>query len=260
MLRPRIIPVLLLQRNGLVKTVGFKNPIYIGDPFNAVKIFNDKGADELMLIDLEASAAGSPIDSGRLSEIASEAFMPVTYGGGIRSLLDIEIMIRCGIEKVLINTEAISNPEFINGAAKAFGSSTLSISVDYKSSILSRSNVTYRRGRRCSSYDPLEFCKRMEECGAGEILLHSVKRDGTQKGYDLELLKKVCRVINVPVVPCGGAAHYDDFNKALAAGASAAAAGSVFVFSGIHQAVLINYPSEAWRQKTLLSNNGIANF
>jgi imidazole glycerol-phosphate synthase subunit HisF len=250
MLQPRLIPVLLLQDNGLVKTTRFANPRYIGDPVNAVKIFNDRGADELLLVDLDASNNGKPLDTSRLREIVTEAFMPVSYGGGVRTLEHIESVVKCGVEKVVINTAAFTEG-FITRAATEFGSSTLCVSVDYKVDWLGRSRVYSDRGQRRHNVKPLNFCKTMSNAGAGEIMLHNIDKDGTMSGYDVALVEQVCHSVDIPVVASGGASGYIDMAKVLAAGASAASAGSAFVFSGAHKAVLINYPDEAWRQKNI---------
>jgi cyclase len=249
MLLPRIIPLLLLQNGGVVKTVRFKNPTYIGDPINAVKIFNDKGADELMVIDLDASQERA--DLARVKEMAAEAFMPVTYGGGIRTLSDIERSVKCGVEKVVINTAAALDFAFIRAAARAFGSSTIVVSVDYRKTLLRAARVCMKRGNIVTAHAPLDFARHAEEAGAGELLLHSVDRDGTMTGYDVALLKTVAQHTLVPVTVCGGAKSLDDLSLAFANGASAAAAGSLFVFTGPHRAVLISYPDDTWRRKQL---------
>ena len=251
MLQPRIIPVLLMKDGGLVKTVRFKNPTYIGDPINAVKIFNAKGADELLIINLDASITGKPMDLKQLETIATEAFMPVAYGGGVRTLNDIERVVNCGVEKVVVNTAAIKDETFVKYSTKAFGSSTIVVSVDYKMNWFGKSQVCSERGTVNSRYDVLSFCKLMEANGVGEILLHNVERDGTRKGYDQKLLKEISVACRVPVTICGGASSRDDLSLAFANGASGAAAGSLFVFSGPHRAVLINYPDETWRREHL---------
>lgn len=251
MLQPRIVPVLLLKDNGLVKTVRFKNQTYIGDPINAVKIFNAKGADELLIINLDASVVGKPMELKQLETIATEAFMPVAYGGGVHTLKDIERVVNCGVEKVVVNTAAIKDKTFVASSTKAFGSSTIVVSVDYKMNWFGKPQVCSERGTVNTRYDVLSFCKQMESEGAGELLLHSIDRDGAMTGYDQKLLREVSLACRIPVTICGGASSRDDLSLAFANGASGAAAGSLFVFSGPHRAVLINYPDETWRREHL---------
>jgi cyclase len=246
MLRPRIIPVLLLENNGLVKTTRFNNPNYIGDPINAVKIFNDKGVDELILLDISASKEKRKPNFNRIKEIISEAFMPVSYGGGISSLNDIESVIKLGVEKVCINSVAITTPEFIKNAANEFGSSTICISVDVKKNWLGKKYVYSHSGKRKSNFSPIQFSKLAEDYGAGEVLLQSIDNDGTYSGYDLDLIAKVSSHITIPVIACGGAKDEKNLIDAIKAGASASAAGSLFIYNGNNKAVLLNFPNEAW--------------
>lgn len=243
--RPRVIPCLLLDGLGLVKTVKFKERTYLGDPVNTVRIFNEKGADEIVLLDINASANGGGPPFDVLEEIASEAFMPLAYGGGITSLDEIRRILNLGYEKVVINTHAAESPDFINEAAKVFGRSTIVVSVDVRRGRFTGSEVWVAGGRRKVANDPVAHCVEMARRGAGEILLTSIDRDGTGKGYDLELVRKVAEAVSIPVVACGGAAGPPDLRAALDAGASAAAAGSMFVFNGKHRAVLITYPPDS---------------
>lgn len=252
MLRPRIIPVLLLENNGLVKTTRFNNPNYIGDPINAVKIFNDKGVDELILLDISASKEKRKPNFNRIKEIISEAFMPVSYGGGISSLNDIESVIKLGVEKVCINSVAITTPEFIKNAANEFGSSTICISVDVKNNWLGKKYVYSHSGKRKSKFSPIQFSMLAEDYGAGEILLHSIERDGTFLGYDLELIKEISSQISIPVIACGGAKDENNLISAIKVGASASAAGSLFVYNDNTKAVLINFLNEEWLENELV--------
>lgn len=241
---PRIIPVLLYKREseGLVKTVRFKKPVYIGDAFNAVKIFNEKEVDELILLDISATVGRCKPDFQLIREIAGECFMPLGYGGGITALQDIETLIRNGVEKAILNSAAVERPAFISEAAKRFGTSTIVVSMDVKTDVWGNPFVFSHGGTKKSKYRPAEFAVIAEQMGAGEIMLNSVDRDGTQQGYDIELIHRVAEAVTVPLVACGGAGHVQDLYAAINAGANAAAAGSMFVFAGKQRAVLINYP------------------
>lgn len=245
MIQTRAIPVLLLTRKGLVKTVKFKDPTYLGDPINIVRIFNDKEVDEIVVLDIEATPAGRGPDIGRITSIVSEAFMPVCYGGGITTLDDVRRLIAAGIEKIALNTAAVENPALVSEAAKLLGSSSVVVSIDVQRRMLRGQRVVTRGAARATEFTPVDFARRMEAAGAGEILLNSVDRDGTQSGYDTELVRAVSAAVSIPVVACGGARDAADLGSAVQAGASAAAAGSLFVFRGPHRAVLISYPSPA---------------
>jgi imidazole glycerol-phosphate synthase subunit HisF len=242
--RPRVIPCLLIDGLGLVKTVKFKERTYLGDPVNTVRIFNEKGADELALLDINASPRGTGPQFELLEEIASEAFMPLAYGGGITSLQEIRRILGLGYEKVILNTTAAVDPEFVNEAARVFGSSTIVVSIDVRRRRLGGHEVAGMSAARPLYSTPAEYAADMARRGAGEILLTSIDRDGTQKGYDTDLIRAVSNAVNVPVIACGGAGSIADLGTAVAAGASAAAAGSLFVFSGKHRAVLITYPRD----------------
>lgn len=241
--RKRVIPILLLQDGGLVKTTKFKKPVYVGDPINAVKIFNDKEVDELIFLDITATRAGTGIPYKKIEEIASECFMPVCYGGGITNIDEIRKILYLGIEKVAINSAAANNMRFVEDASKEFGASTVVVSVDIAKNFWGKYEVVISGGTKAISTDIFRYVKQIEEAGAGEILINSVDRDGLMKGYDLELIKKVTSIVNIPVVAAGGAGTVQDFSLAVQNGASAIAAGSMFVFKGKHRAVLINYPN-----------------
>jgi cyclase len=244
MLKTRVIPCLLLKGQGLVKTVQFKNPKYVGDPINAVRIFNEKEVDELIFLDIQATVDQKGPQVKRILEIASECFMPLCYGGGIRSLAGIQEILGLGVEKVAINTYAVENPNFIRNAADTFGSQSIVVAIDAKKHSSGRYEVFTHGGRIPAKLDVAEHAKKMEEMGCGEILLVSIDRDGTREGYDTELISQVSRSVSVPVIACGGAGKLSDFADAVGmGGASAVAAGSLFVFHGKHRAVLITYPS-----------------
>ena len=244
MFRPRVIPCLLLRNKGLVKTVKFKEPKYLGDPINIVRIFNDKEVDELIFLDITATVEHKKPPFKLLSEIASECFMPLGYGGGINNLEDIRTILSLGVEKVSINSHAIEDPSFITTAADQVGSQSIVVSIDVKKNFWGKYQVFTQNGRKKTGQDPLEFAVHMEQMGAGELLINSVDRDGTMQGYDLELIKQISGAVNIPVVACGGAGTVDDLAGVVNnGGASAAAAGSMFVFQGPHRAVLISYPT-----------------
>lgn len=243
MLLPRVIPCLLLHNAGLVKTVKFKNAKYLGDPINIVKIFNEKEVDELVFLDIAATVEGKRPPFKLLEKVASEAFMPLGYGGGIRSLEDVKTIFGLGIEKVIINAYAVENSSFISDVAKFAGNQSAVVSIDVKKSIFGKYEVRTHRGTKATGLDPVEFAVRMEKEGAGELILCSIDRDGTMKGYDIDLISRVTCAVRIPVVACGGSRTAQDLVAAIKqGGASAAGAGSMFVFQGPHRAVLINYP------------------
>jgi cyclase len=241
--RVRAIPVLLLHKGGLVKSVQFKNYKYVGDPMNAVKIFNDKGADELAIIDIDATRDNRIPDIDKIADIASEAFMPLSYGGGITTFEQVKELFYNGIEKVIVNKSALNNQSLITTVAEKFGSQAIVASIDVKKNFWGKYKVYADNGSKDTGLDPVNFAMQCEKAGAGEILINSIDRDGTYKGYDLDILSKVASSVNVPVIACGGAGSVEDFRKAVHEGhASAVAAGSFFIFQRPHNAVLISYP------------------
>lgn len=243
--RPRIIPTLLIEDKGLVKTINFSKSRYLGDPINAVKIFNDKGVDELCILDIKATLEGRGPDFEYLQDIASEAFVPLSYGGGITSIEEIKKLFYIGYEKIIINTEFIKNPELVREASKFAGSQSIVVSIDVKTEFLGRRNCYIKSGTEKIKRNPIELAKIAEECGAGEILLNSISKDGIMNGFDLELIRKVSESVSIPVIACGGAKDINDLKLAFKDGkADAVAAGSMFVYYGKQKAVLINYPSE----------------
>jgi len=243
MLMPRVMPCLLLKNGSLVKTVKFKDPGYIGDPINAIRIYNEKEVDELIFLDISATAEKREPPFKVLSEIASECFMPVTYGGGVRDVETIRRILSLGIEKVAINSQAVENPDFVRAAAEKFGSSTIVVSMDVRRKMFGRYEVVVHSGRKSTGLDPVKFASDMEKIGVGEILLTAVDRDGTQEGYDIELIKSVTSAVGIPVIACGGAGKIEDFGIVVKeGGASACAAGSMVVYFGRNRAVLITFP------------------
>jgi cyclase len=244
MLRARVIPTLLLRGEGLVKSTRFRNPKYIGDPINAIRIFNDKEVDELILLDITATAEGKGPAFGTLTDIAGECFMPVAYGGGISTIEHIRRILNTGLEKVVINSAAVANPELIQAAAREFGSQAIIVSIDVKRKMFGRYEVLTHGGTRGTGLDPVQWARRSQELGAGEIMLTAIDRDGTMEGYDLELTAQVSAALNIPLIASGGAGSTADFGRAITeGGADAVAAGAMFVFHGPHRAVLITYPS-----------------
>ena len=248
----RVIPCLLLHGSGLVKTTKFKDPKYLGDPRNAVRIFNEKEVDELILLDIGATAERRPPQYALLEEIVSEAFMPVAYGGGIRSIDDIRRINGIGVEKVVIGSQACENPSLIEQAASLFGSSTIVVCMDVKRRLLGRYDVCVNNGRTAMNIEPVAFARRMESLGAGELVVNAIDRDGTMNGYDIHLLRSIADAVSTPVIACGGAGELSHLSDAVRNGhVSAVAAGSMFVFSGKHRAVLINFPSQRELQEVL---------
>lgn len=242
--RARIIPVLLIQQGALVKTEKFSSPRYVGDPINAIKIFNEKEVDEIVVLDIDATKKNQKINFDLIKDLASECFMPLAYGGGIKTLGDIEQLIKRGVEKVIINSAAIENPEFISEAAKQFASSTIVASVDVTQNFFGK-HILYSPSGKKNSYGVTDYIKQLEQSGSGEILLQAVHRDGTGKGYDEKLISEISKTVSVPVIACGGANSVADLRQAIISGASASAAGSMFVFTGKHKAVMISFPSSS---------------
>lgn len=243
MTAPRVIPCLLLSGSGLVKTVRFKSPLYLGDPRNAVKIFNEREVDEIVILDIGATSAGQPPQLGMIQEIASEAFMPVAYGGGITTIGQLRSLLRSGIEKVILSTKAVEDPAFVSEAAQECGSQSIAVCLDVKASLFGKYEVHTHGGRRNTGQHVADCARRMEDHGAGEVILNSIDRDGTRQGYDIPMIRLVTNTVNVPVVACGGAGTMDHLRSAVReGGASAVAAGSLFVLHGRHRAVLISYP------------------
>lgn len=252
MLRTRVIPLLLLRGTGLVKTTRFKDAKYVGDPINAIKIFNDKEVDELVLLDITASREGRGPAYAVIEEVASECFMPLAYGGGIRSVEEARRIFKLGVEKVVFNTTAWREPSVLTQASREFGAQAVVASMDVRRKLFGRYEVFVEGGTRGTGIDAVEYARRMEASGAGEILLNSIDRDGTMKGYELELVAKVTAAVGVPVIAAGGAGSVEDFSAAiLQGGASAVAAGAMFVFHGPHRAVLITYPERRELERAL---------
>lgn len=238
------MPCLLLQSGRLVKTRRFKAPVYIGDPINAIKIYNEKEVDELILLDISATIEGREPDYPFLESLAEECFMPVCYGGGVRTLTQLRRIFSLGFEKVALNSSAAENPSFVTEAANMYGSQSIVVSIDCKRRFLGGYQVLTKSGRQKVSNDPVRYAQAMENAGAGELLLYSVDRDGTWEGLDIELIRGVCDAVKIPVIACGGAGTLEHVQAAVKrAGASAVALGSMAVFQGKDLGVLIKFPS-----------------
>jgi cyclase len=229
----------------MVKSVKFKYYKYIGDPINAVKIFNEKEVDEIAILDISATSENRSPFLSQITEIASEAFMPLSYGGGVTNIEQIKDIFYAGVEKVILNTSAFKNTKLISEAARLFGNQSVVVSMDVKNALLRGSRVYIENGKTNTGLTPVQYAKMMQDAGAGEIILNSIDRDGTFTGYDYKLISEVSKTIEIPLVALGGAANTMDFKKAIQNGASAVAAGSMFVFQGPHRAVLISYPSQS---------------
>lgn len=243
--RRRIIPVLLLGQGGLVKSVRFRNATYVGDPCNAVKIFNEKEVDEIIIVDIEASKEGRQPNLDMLEAIASECFMPLAFGGGVRSIGQIRDIFSTGVEKIVLNTAFLTNPRLVREVADVFGSQSVVVSIDVKRNWLGKFCVWSHSKSTVERTDPVEAAICAESCGAGEIFLQSVDRDGTGQGYDIDLIRCVAQGVQIPVVACGGAGNIQHIASVIKnKDASAVAAGSLFVYYGKHRAVLISYPTQ----------------
>ncbi len=246
MLSKRVIPVLLLRGNGLYKTVQFKKPVYIGDPINAVKIFNEKEVDELCFLDIEASKNKQEPNYELLGKILDEAFMPFGYGGNITNVEQVRKLLKMGIEKVVINTAAFENPTLIPALYEKFGASTIVAAVDVKKNFFGKYELYSHDGTKAQKGNVFEYCVQLEKAGAGELLVNSVDRDGKMNGYDIALIKEIANKVGIPVIACGGAGKLADIKECSdETNAAAFAAGSLFVYHGPHKAVLINYPTQA---------------
>jgi cyclase len=254
MLLARVMPCLLLRGAALVKTIQFKNPSYVGAPLNAIRIYNEKEVDELIFLDITATVEGKRPPLKLLSEIASECFMPVAYGGGVTRLEDVDAVLSLGIEKIAVNTHAVADPSFLTRVADKFGSQAVVVSIDVKRSLFGKYEVYTHGGRKATGLDPAVWAQRAEQAGAGEILLTSIDRDGTGKGFDVELLQRVTSKVSIPVVASGGAGTVQDIGIAVRdGGASAAALGSMAVYHGRNRAVLINFPTREELDRVLPS-------
>ncbi len=258
MLRPRIIPCLLIHKGGLVKTVGFEQPKYVGDPLNAVRIFNEKEVDELVVLDIDATREGREPDYKLIASLAAECRMPLAYGGGVRTVQHFERLVSLGVEKVSIGAAAVHTPDLIGEAASRVGSQSVVVVIDVKQAN-GRLQAWTHNGTRPVGTDPVELARVAQAKGAGEIVLNSIDRDGRMQGYDLDLLRKVRAAVSLPITCLGGAGSLADMSGLIKEfGVIGAAAGSLFVFKGKYRAVLINYPSRADKDALVAAARGTA--
>lgn len=240
----RIIPVLSLHNSGLVKTVKFSNPKYIGDPINAVRIFNDKEVDELVFLDITASSLNHKPNFKIIEEVASECFMPLSYGGGISNINEVKTLFSLGVEKVIFNSIVSVNPRLVKEVSDIYGSQSIVVSVDVKKNFLGKYEAYTHSGSKKINRSLKEYISEINSLGIGELILNSIDNDGLLKGYDLALISTVSKLVDIPVVALGGASNLNDFRMAVDAGAHAVAASSFFVYHGKHKAVLISYPTK----------------
>jgi cyclase len=259
MLRPRIIPCLLVHQGGLVKTQGFKDPKYVGDPINAVKIFNEKESDELIVLDIDATVHGREPDFGLIAKLAAECRMPMCYGGGVKTAAQAQRIVDMGVEKVAVSAAAIANPSLLSNMAAAVGRQSVVAVLDVrkKTGLFSKGyEVCTHNGKTVHKTDPVALAKQLQDAGAGEIVINSIDRDGFMQGYDLDLASQFRDVLKVPMTIMGGAGSNDHVGQLVSRlGIVGAAAGSLFVFKGKYRAVLINYPTPA--QKTKLCRDAL---
>ncbi|MCZ2207578.1 AglZ/HisF2 family acetamidino modification protein [Cylindrospermopsis raciborskii] len=254
MLYPRIIPCLLIHQGGLVKTIQFNQPKYVGDPLNAVRIFNEKEVDELIVVDIDATDLGREPNYTMIANLASECRMPLCYGGGVKTPEQVERLISLGVEKVAISSAAIANPELITKSAQRVGNQSIVVVLDVKKTSLVNKHyeVFTHNGKKPTGLCPAKFAYQSQLLGAGEVLLNSIDQDGTLKGYDIALIDKVREAIHIPMTVLGGAGSYADIKTVIQRyGVIGAAAGSLFVFKGKHRAVLIQYPNRSEKDDIL---------
>ncbi|RJQ78885.1 MAG: imidazole glycerol phosphate synthase subunit HisF [Desulfobacteraceae bacterium] len=256
MLYPRIIPCLLVKNKGLVKTTKFGDPKYVGDPINAVKIFNEKQVDELIVLDIDATRENREPDYKMIENLAVECRMPLCYGGGIKTAEQARKIFALGVEKIAISSIALEFPELVTKIAEQVGTQSVVVVLDVKKRKLgSRYGIWIRNGQEKTGKCPIEFAQYMEQLGAGEIVINSIDNDGVMKGYDCALVEKIREKINLPITVLGGAGSLEDIGKLIGKfGIIGAAAGSLFVFKGIYRAVLINYPDRDKKDALIKEN------
>jgi len=250
MLRPRIIPSLLVHDNGLVKTVNFKNPKYVGDPINAVKIFNEKEVDELAVFDIDASVQGNEPNYALIEKLANQSRMPLCYGGGVKTVEQAQKIFGLGIEKIALSSAVIQNPSLITEIANRVGSQSVIVVIDVKKKLLGGYEVYIHNGKKATGVNPIKFAEEAQRLGAGESIINSIDQDGVMKGYDLNLIDKIVENLTIPVTVLGGAGTLQDIKKVIDKHKIiGVAAGSLFVFKGVYKAVLINYPNKEEKEK-----------
>jgi cyclase len=245
MLRPRIIPSLLIHNNGLVKTVNFKNPKYVGDPINAVRIFNDKGVDELAFFDIDATVLNKEPNYNLIEKIACQSMMPLCYGGGVKTVEQAKRIFSLGIEKIALSSAIIESPKLITEISEQVGSQSVIVVLDVRKKLFGGYDIYSHNGKKSTGINPIKFVEEVQALGAGEVIINSIDNDGVMKGYDLDLIAKVREKITIPMTVLGGAGSLNDIEKVIDNhGVIGVAAGSLFVFKGLYKAVLINYPTQ----------------
>ena len=250
MLRPRIIPSLLIHDNGLVKTVNFKNPKYVGDPINAVKIFNEKAVDELAIFDIDATVLGKEPNYSLIERLASQSMMPLCYGGGVKTVVQAQRIFSLGIEKIALSSAVLQNPKLITDISERVGAQSVIVVLDVKKKLLGGYEIYTHNGKNTTGINPFKFVEEAQKLGAGEIVINSIDKDGVMKGYDLDLIAKIREKISLPMTVLGGAGSLGDIEKVIDQhGVIGVAAGSLFVFKGPYKAVLINYPTQLEKNK-----------
>jgi cyclase len=255
MLRPRVIPCLLVHQKGLVKTVKFKDPKYVGDPINAVRIFNEKQSDELMVVDIDATADNAEPNYQMIEKLASECRMPLCYGGGIKTVEQAQRIFSLGVEKVALSSAAIENPQLLPAIAERVGTQSVVVVLDVKKKMFGGYEVYTHNGKKATGKNPIELVREFQKLGAGEIVINSIDNDGVMKGYDLDLIEKVRKEISLPLTVLGGAGNLEDIGKLISKfGIIGASAGSLFVFRGAYKAVLINYPNPEEKDDLIKKN------
>lgn len=255
MLRPRIIPCLLVQDKGLVKTVNFKHPKYVGDPINAVRIFNEKQVDELTVLDIDASVENREPDYRMIENLAAECRMPLCYGGGVKTPEQAQRIFSLGVEKIAFSSAAVQDPSLVARIAERVGNQSVVVIIDVKKKLLGGYEVYIKNGKTATGKNPFDFAKQLEDLGAGEIVVNSIDQDGVMKGYDMALAEKMRSVTSLPLTVLGGAGTIQDIGKLINKfGIIGASAGSLFVFKGVYKAVLINYPNPAEKDELIKSN------
>jgi cyclase len=258
MLYPRIIPCLLVHDKGLVKTVKFSDPKYVGDPINAVRIFNEKEVDELIVLDIDATVENREPDYKMIENLASECRMPLCYGGGIKTVEQAEKIFSLGVEKIAISSAAIENPELIQEIAERVGSQSMVVVLDVKKNFFGGYEVLTHNGKKKTGINPVKYLQTLQKLGIGEIVINSIDNDGVMKGYDMNIIEEIHNVAKVPLTAIGGASCLEDIGKLINKfGIIGIAAGSLFVFKGKYKAVLINYPSHEDKEKLVIQNLGV---
>lgn len=256
MLRPRIIPSLLVHDNGLVKTVNFKNAKYVGDPINAVKIFNEKEVDELAVFDIDATVLNKEPDYALIEKLANQSRMPLCYGGGVKTIEQAQRIFGLGIEKIALSSAVIQKPDLIMEIADRVGSQSVIVVLDVKKKLLGGYEVYTHNGKKSTGINPFKFIEETEKLGAGEIIINSIDQDGVMKGYDMNLIDKIREKISLPMTVLGGAGSLEDIGKVINKhGIIGVGAGSLFVFKGVYKAVLINYPNRIEKDELIHKNH-----